>query len=117
MMDRPDFDVNGPGYPDSYLVLAAENGHFTVVQALLAAPGIDVNAGADKGISALRAATKNNHRQIAIVLAAMPDIDVNAGTRGKYDFGDYHGYTALMVAAETGNLPLVHMLLAMGTIT
>ena len=118
MLDRPGFDVNGPNrYSNSYLVSAAKNGHLPIVQALLAAPGINVNAGADQGRTALLAATKANHPQIAAVLAAMPGIDVNVrvGTNDRTYPDEYHRYTALMVAAEKGNLLLVRTLLAVET--
>jgi ankyrin repeat protein len=118
MLDRPDFDVNGPNrYSNSYLVSAAKNGHLPIVQALLAAPGINVNAGADQGRTALLAATKANHPQIAAVLASMPGIDVNVrvGANDRAYPDEYHRYTALMVAAEKGNLLLVRTLLAVET--
>lgn len=119
LLAAPGIDVNAVAYVEgTALISAATKGHFQIVEVLLAAPGIDVNAGAGRGRTALLAASRANHVQIAIVLAAMPGIDVNVrvgiGDRAYPD--EYYRYTALMVAAEKGNLSLVRTLLAVKTI-
>ena len=94
-------DPNECGYLGHYLVSAATKGHFPIVQALLAVPGIKADVSTLLGSAALLAAIRNDHHQIAIVLAALPWSNCH---------GDYG--TALIMAAEKGNFPLVRMLLA-----
>ncbi|MDB5757905.1 MAG: hypothetical protein JWM30_1194 [Burkholderia sp.] len=101
MLNKLDFDVNENGYLGPYLVSAATKGHFPIVQALLATPGISADVTTHNGSTALLAAIRNDHHQIAIVLAALP---------WSMDCGDFG--PALMMAADKGNFPLVRMLLA-----
>ena len=101
MLGKLDFDPNGYGYFGPYLISAATKGHFPIVQALLATPGIKADVSTHSGRTALLAAIRNDHHQIAIVLAALPWSEHG---------GDYG--PALMMAAGKGNLPLVRMLLA-----
>jgi ankyrin repeat protein len=101
MLGKLDFDPNGYGYFGPYLISAATKGHFPIVQALLATPGIEADVSTHSGSTALLAAIRNDHHQVAIVLAALP------WSKHRGDYG-----TALMMAAQKGNLPLVRMLLA-----
>ena len=61
---------------------AANHGHAIIVTALLAVPGIDVNAKDSvrpaHGCTALMCAAKTGHTAIVTALLAVPGIDVNA---------------------------------------
>ena len=72
---------------------------------LLAAPGLDVNAAARDGSTALmRAADEGGHTETVTALLAAPGLDVNAA--------DGDGCTALMRAALLGHTETVTVLLA-----
>ena len=73
--------------------------------ALLAAPGLDVNAGTANGWTALMRAASRGHTETVTSLLAAPGLNVNAADR-------YGQYTALMWAADTGRTQMVRALLA-----
>ncbi len=50
---------------------AAENGHTAVVELLLAAPGIDVNAKDSKGDTALIKAAENGHTAVVNLISVV----------------------------------------------
>ena len=87
------------------LMDAAAEGDTERVVALLAAPGLDVNAADGDDRTALTWATAGGHLATVVALLAAPGIDVNAADGG--------GETPLMVAAEKGLLEIVKLLLAM----
>ena len=79
------------------LMIASDNGHIKVVQALLA-KGADVNAKSYNGRTALMWASLNGHLEMVEALLAK-GADVNA--KG----GD--GRTALMIASDNGHIKVV----------
>src|SRR5262249_48172911 len=125
---------------DTALLLASENGHLKVVQALLAA-GADVNAKGYGGFTALIRASRRNYLEVvrallaakADVNAARNDLDRTALLEATdYDVREDHldvvralveagananaidgtGVTALIEAASRGRLAIVRVLLA-----
>jgi ankyrin repeat protein len=83
---------------------AAQNGHFEIAQALIAAKA-DVNARSGKDTTALMMAAQNGHLEIVkALLAAHADIDA------KND----DGASALFLASEVGNVDIVRTLLTAG---
>jgi ankyrin repeat protein len=91
---------NKEGY--TALIRAAWNGHTTIVELLLAAPGIDVNAKTKNDDTALITAAENGHTAIVELLLAAPGIDVNAS--------DEDGNTALTVAVAEGHTAVVRLI-------
>ena len=57
---------------------AARSGHIAVVNALLAAPGIDVNVEANDGWTALFGASRFGWTEVVNALLAVPGINLNA---------------------------------------
>src|SRR3990167_4943003 len=88
VVDQDDFDVN-----------------FKKINALLAAPGVDVNAASKTGITALILAVGRDYPDMVKLLLAKPGINVNAA-----DYIDR--YTALTLAAQFGKTDIVRQLLA-----
>ena len=86
------------------LMDAAEEGSAETVMALLAAPGIDVNAADRDGRTALMLAAIRGHAETVTALLAAPGLDVNAADGG--------GWTTLMRAAYGGHAETVTALLA-----
>ena len=82
------------------LMLAAEQGHLDVVQALLDA-GADLNAGKGEWGTALMKAAQNGHLGVVRALIAAK-ADVNAA--------DQQGTTALMAATRIGYKQIVQAL-------
>ena len=80
---------------------SACNGDVAIVEALLRAPGIDVNKA--EGWTALSSAAREGHLPIVEALLRAPGIDVNRGT----NFG-----TPLKLAAEHGHQPVLQALLS-----
>ena len=80
------------------LMDAAEEGNTEVVRALLAAPGVDVNAADAEGSTALMLAANRGHTETVTALLAAPGLDMNAGD-------DTGTYTALMQAADIEATP------------
>jgi len=70
--------------------------------ALLAAPGLDVNATAGDGYTALMFAADGGHTETVTVLLAAPGLDVNAA--------DGVGQTALNIAEGYGHVEIVSLL-------
>ena len=85
------------------LMDAAEEGSAETVMALLAAPGLDVNAADGDGWTALMCAAGEGHTETVTALLAAPGLDVNAA--------DGDGETALMQAARLGHVETVRALL------
>ena len=93
-------------YGSTALIVAANRGHFAIVQALLAAPGIHVNdALMNSGSAALTLAASNGH--VAIVQALLA-AGANVNSTGN------NGWTALILAAVDGHLFVVRALIAAG---
>ena len=91
------------------LLIAAIGGDAEEVAALLAEPGIDVNASDEEGaialIEAVRQGLNQGHaEQVVAALLASPSIDVNAATR--------EGHTALIKATGKDYTEIVAALLA-----
>ena len=86
------------------LINAAMRGQLAVVQALLAAPGIQVNTQNYRGWTALYWAADQGHLEVVQALLAAPGIQVNTPNNT--------GYTALHWASDQGHLAVVQALLA-----
>ena len=101
-------EVNDSDYEDEVgrteLMDAAVGGHTDTVTALLAAPGIDVNAANGLGWTALMRAAVGGHTETVWALLATPGLDVNTATDA--------GVTALMLSATRGHTATVRALLA-----
>ena len=89
---------------DEQLLAAAQQGHLTVVQELLA-NGAAVNVPRQDGQTPLHLAAANGHVEIvAALLEAEADFDFQANP----------GWTPLMLAAAKGHKAIVDMLIAAG---
>ena len=82
------------GKLEAELLHAAAEGDTGVATALLATPGLDVNAVREDGGTALILAAGEGHTETVMALLAMPGIDVNKT--------DGPGNTALVMAARGG---------------
>jgi ankyrin repeat protein len=112
LLSRGDIDVNAVvsgGLMKGYtaLHLAAMNGRVDVVQALLAAPGINVNAANENGWTALHVAAEYRHAGVIQALLGA-GADVNA----QISYGPWKGWTALHWAAQNGDVEVIRALLA-----
>ena len=76
---------------------ASFNRHLDIVKLLLSDPRIDVNAGDEKGRTALIEASFMDRADVVTLLLAAPGIDVNAKMKD--------GWTALMAAATAKGTP------------
>ena len=85
-------------------MIAAHKGHTEMVTALLAAPGLDVNAARGDGSTALMHAARGGYLETVTALLAAPGLDVNAAT------GD--GTTALALAEGQGHVEIASLLRA-----
>ena len=85
------------------LMRAANGGHTDRVTALLAAPGLNMNAATVTGRTALMWAVVGGHAETVTALLASPGLNVNV---------DRYGQTALMQAVEGGHAETVTALLA-----
>jgi ankyrin repeat protein len=81
------------------LILASQNGHHEVVQALIAAKA-NVNANSEDGATALIMASKNGHQEVVQTLINAK-ASVNAKAR--------NGITALTMASKNGHLKVVQL--------
>ena len=90
------------------LMDAAEEGSAETVMALLAAPGIDVNAADRDGRTALMWAADKGRTQMVRTLLAAPGLDVNAA--------DGAGRTALALAKARRHFRIAYLLRAAGSI-
>jgi ankyrin repeat protein len=99
-------DVNARNSDNRWTVLmVAVAEEFTeVVAELLANPAVDVNARAERGLTALHVAAERGDRRAVELLLAHPGIEVNVK--------DHIGRTPLIIAAFAGDLSLVQLLLA-----
>ena len=92
------------------LMRAANGGHTDRVTALLAAPGLNMNAATVTGRTALMQAVEGGHAETVTALLAAPGLDVNATDRA--------GWTELMRAAyprdAVGTRPLASVILHAG---
>jgi hypothetical protein len=86
------------------LISAAYWGHTAIVELLLAAPFIDVNANNNWGDNALICVARDGHTPIVELLLAAPGIDVNAK--------DKKGCTPLLVAAKSEQTGVFELLLS-----
>ena len=75
-----------------------------MVTALLAAPGLDVNAANERGYTALMMAALIGHSDTVTVLLAAPGLDVNAANG--------RGDTALALAEGHGHVEIASLLRA-----
>ena len=92
------------GKLEAELLHAAAEGDTGVATALLATPGLDMNAVNEDGSTALILAASVGHTETVTVLLAAPGLDVNAENSD--------GLTALMMAAAGGHTETVRALLA-----
>ncbi|KAL4872388.1 hypothetical protein BDV12DRAFT_210868 [Aspergillus spectabilis] len=96
---------HNPNYRDSYgrtpVLLAAENGHESVVEFLLHVSGVDPHYADKDGWSPLSHAVANGHTAVVELLLAE---GVNPDSR------DSNNWTPLMWAAENGNEAVVKLL-------
>jgi ankyrin repeat protein len=92
-------------YGSTALTFAAANGQIVILRALLAIPGLDVNAQTQSGENALMLAAYHGHTAIVEFLLATPGIDADAANP--------HGNTALSWATNRGHYAIVNALLAM----
>ena len=81
---------------------AAARGHTETVAALLAAPGLDVNAATGDGWTSLMWAVRGGYTETVTVLLTAPGLDASARAVG--------GTNARMVAALNGHTELVKVL-------
>ena len=91
------------GHGWTALFWAATNGHTGIVRALLAAPGLDVNAADDDGWTALMTAARKGHTETVTALLAAPGLDVNAAD-------DAGLLTALYLAESNGHVEIASLL-------
>lgn len=91
------------------LYFASQNGHAAVVTALLAAPGIAVNAAIKDGRIPLHAASQQGHAAVVVALLAAPGVEVNATAKT--------GRTPLHFASENGHVEVVTTLLKVPRVT
>ena len=75
-----------------------------MVTALLAAPGLEVNAAAGNGTTALMEAAREGHTETVTVLLASPGLDVHVLNSA--------GRTALTLADEQGHVAIASLLRA-----
>ena len=80
-----------------------------MVTALLAAPGLNVNAAARNGRTALIVAANGGHTEMVTALLAYPGVDVNAA--------DGDGRTARVLAKARGHVDIASLLRAAGNNT
>ncbi len=95
----PTIDINAQskeGYTP--LHLAAQNGHETIVKALLAAPGINVNALNKEKSTALFLATAQGYEGIVKAFLAIPDIDSTSTQTALVDVAVNKGYERIVKA-------------------
>jgi ankyrin repeat protein len=85
-------------------MVAVGEGFTDVVAALLATSAIDVNARAERDLTALHVAAERGDRRAVELLLDHPGIDVNVK--------DHIGRTPLIIAAFAGDQALVELLLA-----
>jgi ankyrin repeat protein len=101
------FHTDGVNHADNNgwtpLMFTAEKGHLTTVQALLSAPGIDINAQKPDGITALHVAVKHGKDDVVKAL-------INKGA--DVNIADNTGWTPLMFTAEKGPLTTMQALLS-----
>lgn len=102
-------DVNARREDGTALMLAAKGGHKAVVTVLCQQPGIDLNATAWDGATALMLASVNNHLDVVLALVAA-GADINSPVNSP--IGDIG--TALMWASFAGRDAVVRALLAAG---
>jgi ankyrin repeat protein len=99
-----DVNARNPDNRWTVLMVAVGEGFTDVVAELLTSPAVDVNARAERGLTALHvAAERGDHRAVESLLAH-PGIDVNVT--------DHIGRTPLIIAAFAGDEALVQLLLA-----
>ena len=99
-------DVNARNDDNRWTVLmvAVAEGFHDVVAELLQSPAIDVNARAERELTALHVAAERGDERAVELLLAHPGVDPNAK--------DNLGRTPLIIAAFAGDAPLVERLLA-----
>jgi len=99
-------DVNARNSDNRWTVLmvAVGEGFTDVVAELLASPAVDVNARAERELTALHVALEHSDQRAVELLLAHPGIDVNVK--------DNLGRTPLIIAAFAGEQQLVERLLA-----
>ena len=99
-------DVNARNSDNRWTVLmvAVGEGFSDVVAELLTSPAIDVNARAERDLTALHVATEHGDQRAVELLLAHPGVDVNVK--------DHIGRTPLIIAAFAGDQALVERLLA-----
>ncbi|KAK8143430.1 hypothetical protein G3M48_007254 [Beauveria asiatica] len=102
-------DVNAEDYyGNSATILAADNGHPMVVEALLDTGKVDVNSKNIRHESALMRACVNGHTEVVKILLSRAGVDVNAK--------DCIGNSAIGLAANNGHLMVVEALFDTGKV-
>ncbi len=86
------------------LLMAAQNGHVDVVNALLAKEGIELNKALPAGETPLYMAAENGHVEVVNALLAKEGIDLNKA--------DQFGITPLIIATTNGHVEVIKVLLA-----
>ncbi|XP_060062501.1 ankyrin-3-like [Ylistrum balloti] len=107
------FEICNEGYDletrfkdgQTVLHVAAERGHFSIVEFLVHRGGVDVDTENPKRETALHISLKNGHEEVAETL-----LDGNANT----DLRDASGSSPLHKACALGNMHLVERILATG---
>ena len=93
-----------------------QNGHHRVVELLLNAESIEVEAATQAGATPLLVASQNARVEVVCLLLARGDaVDVNRGTTCKRVDAN-NGVTPLFAAATNGHVRVVQMLLERGDV-
>ena len=91
---------------------AAHLDYVTVVTALLAAPGIDINKADNDGTTAVMQAAYEGHTEVVRALLAAPGIDLNTRATGGREWAI--AKTALGFAVHTNKAAAAALLRAAG---
>src|SRR4051812_5959127 len=96
-----DVNARNPDNRWTVLMVAVGEGFTDVVAELLTSPAVDVNARAERGLTALHVAAERGDQRAVESLLGHPCIDVNVK--------DHIGRTPLIIAAFAGDQTLVQL--------